>query len=377
MNSRGQGALEYLLLIGGALVVAVVVITLLTGISGPVGQQTGENAALALCKNNGCTGNVTISGQIYSCQGTVQNCVAGVGLPNGDPCGASNECASGYCDISGSGNCENPPCDGDGACEAGEPQACSDCSADSDSDGVINFSDNCDGSPGSEPSQGLCSAQFSCGGTISTQCTFSNLTGCQTNTPTDCADSGQVCNPGTGQCESSSDATPPTVTLTVPADGSTVSGSIILTATATDAVGVDRVEFSIGSNGPFAGTPGIGASYNYTWNTTTATEDSSVIITATGYDTSNNQASDSATVTVNNYASLGENCSAGSGKPCDPNYTFGSGGVLQCSTGDICLPNCSQEFGQDGCLSGEPCLSDNDCHPSQTMGCTTATNTCN
>ena len=42
LNKKGQGALEYLLLIGGAVLVAAVVLSLITGIA-----QTGESAATA------------------------------------------------------------------------------------------------------------------------------------------------------------------------------------------------------------------------------------------------------------------------------------------------------------------------------------------
>lgn len=49
MNKKGQGALEYLLLIGGAILVAVVVITILSGLGNPVGAQANETAARAIC----------------------------------------------------------------------------------------------------------------------------------------------------------------------------------------------------------------------------------------------------------------------------------------------------------------------------------------
>jgi len=49
MKSRGQGALEYLLLIGGAVLIAAVVITLAINIGGG-GVSSGQDAALdALC----------------------------------------------------------------------------------------------------------------------------------------------------------------------------------------------------------------------------------------------------------------------------------------------------------------------------------------
>jgi uncharacterized protein (TIGR03118 family) len=63
------------------------------------------------------------------------------------------------------------------------------------------------------------------------------------------------------------DVIAPTVTLTAPAQGATVSGSVTLTATASDNVGVASVQY-------FAGTTSIGtataAPYPVTWDTTTA-----------------------------------------------------------------------------------------------------------
>ena len=53
----------------------------------------------------------------------------------------------------------------------------------------------------------------------------------------------------------SSDTTPPTVALTAPADGATVSGTVQLTASASDTVGVQRVEFYQGST--LIGTAGV------------------------------------------------------------------------------------------------------------------------
>ena len=49
MNKKGQGALEYLLLIGGALLVAVIVITIITSVGSASGKQTEYNAIKAIC----------------------------------------------------------------------------------------------------------------------------------------------------------------------------------------------------------------------------------------------------------------------------------------------------------------------------------------
>lgn len=42
MDSRGQGALEYLLLIGGAVVVAVIVIFIMIGLAGSTAHSANE-----------------------------------------------------------------------------------------------------------------------------------------------------------------------------------------------------------------------------------------------------------------------------------------------------------------------------------------------
>lgn len=50
MEKKGQGALEYLLLIGGAVLVAVIVITLLLGLTESSGNQTDDTAVGGLCR---------------------------------------------------------------------------------------------------------------------------------------------------------------------------------------------------------------------------------------------------------------------------------------------------------------------------------------
>ncbi len=86
MEKKGQGALEYLLLIGGAVLVAVIVITLLLGITNTGTGQTSNTAAAALCTQkmaltnpaNGtaCTGTIIISTKTYTCGGLYPNCTA-------------------------------------------------------------------------------------------------------------------------------------------------------------------------------------------------------------------------------------------------------------------------------------------------------------
>lgn len=93
------------------------------------------------------------------------------------------------------------------------------------------------------------------------------------------------------------DTTNPTVTLTAPANGSTVSGtSVTISATANDNVAVDHVDFLVGSTvvGSDASSP-----YSITWDSTTV-PDGAATITAHAVDTSTNSADSAVGVTVQN-----------------------------------------------------------------------------
>jgi len=89
----------------------------------------------------------------------------------------------------------------------------------------------------------------------------------------------------------------PTVSLTAPANGATVSGTTTLSATANDNVGVTSVEFYRGSTLLSSDTT---SPYSYAWNTTGVTN-GSYSLTAKAYDAAGNVTTSSAvTVTVNN-----------------------------------------------------------------------------
>jgi len=95
------------------------------------------------------------------------------------------------------------------------------------------------------------------------------------------------------------DNTPPTVSITSPADGATVSGTIDVKVDASDATsGVAQVEFFV--NGASIGVDTNGDDgWSVSWDTTTVTNDSHTL-TATATDAAGNAASDSVTVTVDN-----------------------------------------------------------------------------
>jgi hypothetical protein len=93
------------------------------------------------------------------------------------------------------------------------------------------------------------------------------------------------------------DTTPPTVSITSPAAGATVSGTVTLAASASDNVGVSRVEFLV--DGVLLVTDTT-SPYSASWNTTTATN-AAHSLTARAFDAANNQATSAAvSVTVNN-----------------------------------------------------------------------------
>ncbi|TSC23657.1 S8 family serine peptidase [Corallococcus sp. Z5C101001] len=93
------------------------------------------------------------------------------------------------------------------------------------------------------------------------------------------------------------DTTPPTTSITSPAGGATLSGTASLSASATDNVGVSRVEF-------YAGTALLGTAtaspYSISWNTTTVAN-GTYSLTTKAYDAANNVGtSATVSVTVNN-----------------------------------------------------------------------------
>ena len=91
---------------------------------------------------------------------------------------------------------------------------------------------------------------------------------------------------------------PPTVTITNPADGATVNGTINITASASDDKGVTQVEFFLDNVSMGVDTA---APYQMSWNTTTAMNGSHQV-KAVATDTINQTGVDVNSVTVNNTA---------------------------------------------------------------------------
>jgi hypothetical protein len=89
------------------------------------------------------------------------------------------------------------------------------------------------------------------------------------------------------------DTTPPTTSITAPANGATVSATVSVTATATDNVGVTKVEFYL--DGTLKSTSTT-SPYTWSWATTTATNASHALVSK-AYDAAGNVGT-SATITV-------------------------------------------------------------------------------
>jgi YD repeat-containing protein len=93
------------------------------------------------------------------------------------------------------------------------------------------------------------------------------------------------------------DTTPPTVSITAPANGTTVLGTVPVSATAADNVGVVGVQFQL--DGANLGAEDTTSPYSTSWNTTTATN-ASHTLSAIARDAAGNKTTATVSVTVNN-----------------------------------------------------------------------------
>jgi fibronectin type 3 domain-containing protein len=96
------------------------------------------------------------------------------------------------------------------------------------------------------------------------------------------------------------DTTPPAVSLSSPANGATVSGTVTISATASDNTAVAGVQFAI--DGTSLGAEDTVAPYSTAWDTTTVANGSHTV-SARARDAAGNTATASASVTVSNAAS--------------------------------------------------------------------------
>ena len=95
------------------------------------------------------------------------------------------------------------------------------------------------------------------------------------------------------------DTIPPTVSMTAPANNATVSGSVTVSANASDNVGVVGVQFLLG--GAPLGAEDTTAPYSITWNSTSVANGGPYLLSARARDAATNQTTATAvSVTVNN-----------------------------------------------------------------------------
>jgi hypothetical protein len=92
------------------------------------------------------------------------------------------------------------------------------------------------------------------------------------------------------------DATPPSVSITSPTSGAIVSGTLTVSATASDNVGVARVEFYLDN---ILQSTDTSSPYSWSWNTTSASNGSHTLA-AKAYDAAGNTTAASVTVSVSN-----------------------------------------------------------------------------
>ena len=125
------------------------------------------------------------------------------------------------------------------------------------------------------------------------------------------------------------DTTPPSVSVTSPASGATVSGTITVSASASDNVGVVGVQFQL--DGANAGSEDTSAPYSVPWDTTSASNGSHTI-TAVARDAAGNRTTSSpVTVTVSNAPLPPPPPGAKRYEETDPSVTFTSDWTLDTS----------------------------------------------
>jgi len=116
---------------------------------------------------------------------------------------------------------------------------------------------------------------------------------------------GNAATAATVSVSVSRDTTPPAVSLIAPADGDTLAGTVAVTASATDDVGVAGVQFLLDGANLGAEVTGAGPTYTLNWNTTTAGNGTHPLA-ARARDASGNTAiTSSVNVTLSNTVSSG------------------------------------------------------------------------
>jgi fibronectin type 3 domain-containing protein len=140
------------------------------------------------------------------------------------------------------------------------------------------------------------------------------------------------------------DTTAPTVSLTAPANSATVSGTVAISANASDNVGAAGVQFKV--NGNNEGSEDTSSPYSSNWDTTTVSN-GTYTITAVARDVAGNTTtSGSRTVTVSNTSSSAAACN----KVASPNGSDSAVGTEAAPYKTVKKLTDSLSVGQTGCL---------------------------
>jgi len=111
--------------------------------------------------------------------------------------------------------------------------------------------------------------------------------------------SSTLCAATTWSRAQATDVTPPTVSISNPVNGAVLSGTVTVTASATDNIGVSRVEFY--GNGKLIKSVAV-APYSFSLDTTQMAN-GSLVLTAKAYDAAGNVGSKATSVAITNYRS--------------------------------------------------------------------------
>jgi hypothetical protein len=149
-----------------------------------------------------------------------------------------------------------------------------------------------------------CSARFASGTSVvltatpDANSTFGSWSGCDTVVGTQCTVVLTATKTVTATFQPIADTTRPTVSITTPASGATLTGIVTVSATATDNVGVVGVQFKL--DGTNLGAEDTAAPYSVSWNTASVPNGVHTI-TAVARDAAGNSTTSAAvTVTVSN-----------------------------------------------------------------------------
>ena len=160
---------------------------------------------------------------------------------------------------------------------------------------------------------------------------------------------------GAGSCHGApgaSDTTPPTVSVSAPAAGASVGGTVALSAAASDDTGVDHVDFLV--NGTVVGTDSS-APYGVAWDSKLVA-DGPAAVSARAVDAAGNAAtSSSVSVTVDNTAPETTITSPAPGSGAAVSFAFTAseaGATFACSLDSAAFTSCASPTSYSGLASG-------------------------